>query len=298
VSVAFFSLSLWSSFLVLKDGQVGPLSHFNQLRALRAQLHRRPTLAMFNDDFFQWELLGVPAQMPQQGPAPPVRPSRPWTYGQPYQFDSFEPSTLDEFDYVITSRTLDQSQPPPNFKLVARSQDYEVFQRIGPTPDFHVLPDTNGAPGVTLDCSSARGRALARQRGFAEVRTPPIYTPVSPLVPSASERLDLHLAPGPWQLSLPYTSQEAVRVSGGGLHVTLPANLDRPGTIWPVGVVHSTGRPITLTLKMTHPGLLNTQDPITQYFTPQSLVAVPERPDTRVALRDACGRYVDWYQLG
>jgi hypothetical protein len=298
LAVAFFSLSLWSSVLVLKDAQVDPTDHFDQLRALRAVLHDRPTLAMFYDDYVQWELLGVPEQMPQQPPGVPLRPSRPWTYGQPYQFDSFEPSTLDQFDYVITSRTLAQSQPPPNFHQIARSADYEVFRRVGPTPDFHVLPNSDGAPGVTLDCSTRAGRALARRRGFAEVRTPPVYLSLAPLVPSASEQVVLHLAPGRWQLSLPYTSQEAVRVSGGGMHVTLPANLDRPGIVWPVGVLTSSGRPITLTFKMTHPGLLNTQDPITQFFTPQQLIAVPDRPDTRVPLRDACGRYVDWYELG
>jgi hypothetical protein len=129
------------------------------------------------------------------------------------------------------------------------------------------------------------------------VRTPPVYTAVGPLVPNQSEPIVLKLPAGRWQLSLPYVSQQAVHVTGGGLDVTLPPNLDRPGTVWPVGTVTSTGAPITLTFHMTHPGLVTSHDPVTQYFTPLALVAAPPQSDQRVALRRACGRYVDWYQL-
>jgi hypothetical protein len=88
-----------------------------------------------------------------------------------------------------------------------------------------------------------------------------------------------------------------VVVTGGGIEARLPPNLDRPGPIWPVAGITSTGAPMTLTLKMQDSALISSTNPVTQYFTPQSLVAVRPVPDQLIPLRSACGRYVDWYQL-
>jgi hypothetical protein len=297
VSVAFFYLAFTSDYLVLADGQVNPVNHQNELRALRPLLHGKPTLVLFYDDYAQWELLGQNETMPQQGAVLQTRTDRPWAYGQPYQFDSVPPKTLDQYDYVIATRTNALSQPPPNFHAVGGSASFVVYRRVGPTPAFGVLPASPPQPGAVLDCTTATGRGLSRRQGYAEVRTPPVYTAVGPLVPNQSEPIVLKLPAGRWQLSLPYVSQQAVHVTGGGLDVTLPPNLDRPGTVWPVGTVTSTGAPITLTFHMTHPGLVTSHDPVTQYFTPLALVAAPPQSDQRVALRRACGRYVDWYQL-
>ena len=297
MSVAFFYLAFSSEYLVLADGQVNPVNHQNELRSLRPLLHGKPTLALFYDDYAQWELLGQNERMPQQGATLVTRASRPWAYGQPYQFNSLSPATLDLFDYVIATRTNALSQPPPNFRIVGGTPSFVVYKRTGPTPPFQVLPAAAPQPGALLDCKTSTGRELSRRQGFAEVRTAPVYTAVLPLVPNQSESVVLKLPAGRWQLSLPYLSQEAVMVTGGGLHVTLPPNLDRPGTVWPVGTITSTGAPITLTFHMTDPGLLSTHDPVTQFFTPQALVAAPPEPDRRVPLRQACGKYVDWYQL-
>jgi hypothetical protein len=97
---------------------------------------------------------------------------------------------------------------------------------------------------------------------------------------------------------LPYTSPQAVQVTGGGLRTELPANLDRPGTPWPLGDVTSAGAPLTLSLRMDDPAPIHPESPLTQYFTPQSLVAVPAQRDKIIPLRRACRRYVDWYQSG
>ena len=297
VSVAYFFLAFGSDYLVLADGQVNPVNHQNELRSLRPLLHGKPTLALFYDDYAQWELLGQNERMPQQGATLSTRSARTWAYGQPYQFDSLAPQTLDLFNYVIATRTNALSQPPPNFRVVGGTESFVVYQRTGLTPPFQVLPAAAPQPGAVLDCKAAPGRRISRQHGFAEVRTPPAYTAIAPLVPDQAETVQLKLPAGRWQLSLPYLSQEAVDVTGGGLDVTLPPNLDRPGTVWPVGTVVSSGAPITLTFRMTHPGLISSHDPVTQYFTPQSLVAAPAKPDRRVPIGQACGRYVDWYQV-
>jgi hypothetical protein len=179
LAFVYFYFALTSSFLVLRDAEVDPVNHFNELRALRPVLHDRPTLAMFYDDYAQWELLGVPERMPQQGATMVTRTARPWSYGQPYQFDSFTPAQLDQFTYVITSRTLAQSQPPPNFHVVARSNSYEVWHRVGPTPRFNVLFNATGQPGATLDCRTPAGRSIAR-RGASPRCAGPRSTAPSP----------------------------------------------------------------------------------------------------------------------
>lgn len=298
VGALFLILSFESDLLVLRDAQVGPSQHTAELRGLRPLLHGRPTLVLFYDDYFKWELLGVPASSPLLPSPTPVNVdlAKPWTYGQPLDFDSIAPDQLDQFDYVITTRSLAQSQAPSNFHLVGSSRSYEVFHRIGPTPNLQVLPES-GHPGAVLDCRTPAGAAVARQAGVAAVRTPPVYAPVGPLAPGGSEPGVLHLSPGRWQISLPFTSPQPVRVDGSGIHITLPPNLDRIGSLWPVGTVVSTGAPITLRLSMTDLGAMQTETPLAQYFVPQSLVAVPDVPDRTVPLRAACGRYVDHYEL-
>lgn len=298
-AVVFFGIALRSSYDVLKDGQVDPTDHFSELRSLRTLLHGRPTLFLVYDDYFKWELLGEPASsllLPSPIPAFVAR-QKPWSYGQALDFDSVNAATLNRFDYVITTRTLAQSQPPPNFVPVGHSASYEVWRRHGLTRAFGVLRES-GAPGAVLNCRTSAGRALAHRVGTAAVREAPTYLPLPPLVPGERTQLILRLAAGEWNLSLPFTSTQAVIVRGAGLRVRLPPNLDRSGSEWPVGTVRSEGTPLALTLTVDDPGLLAPEQPLTQYFTPESLVAVPNVADQLIPLRGACGRYLDWYELG
>ena len=297
-AVVFFFFAFQSSYLALTDATVGPVDHTNELRSLRKYLHDRPTLVLFYDDYFKWELLGIPVSSPLlQSPGPAVvSPAKPWSYGQPLDFNSVDARTLNSFVYVITTRTDAQSEPPPNFHLVATSRSYEVWKRVGLTEPFYVLPES-GHYGAILDCSKPADRRISRERGFAMVRATPTYVGVPPLEPGGTSTIFLHLAPGTWKLSLPFVSSQALTVTAPGLHVRLPPNLDRPGSIWPVGTVHSTGGPVPLTIMVAEPGVLSSQRPVTQWFTPEALVAVPDVPERKVPLSDACGRYIDWYQL-
>ena len=210
VSVAYFYLAFGSDYLVLADGQVNPVNHQNELRSLRPLLHGKPTLALFYDDYAQWELLGQNERMPQQGATWSTRTARTWAYGQPYQFDSLTPQTLDLFDYVIATRTNALSQPPPNFRMVGGTKSFVVYNGLARRRHSRSCPPRRHS---RAPCSTARlrpGRRISREHGFAEVRTPPVYTAVGPLVPDQAETVQLKLPAGRWQLSLPYLSQEAV----------------------------------------------------------------------------------------
>ena len=219
-AVAFFVFSFQSSYLVLSDAFVGPQNHTNELRSLRRFLHGRQTLALFYDDYVSWELLGVPVSSPLLASPIPVgfNPAKPWVYGQPIDFDSVDAATLDRFAYVITTRTDAQSQPPPNFHLVGSSRSYEVWQRVGPTAPHDVLSES-GASGAVLDCRTPADRRIAKQRGYAMVRTVPRYFNAGPLLTGGTESVPVTLPAGKWELSLPFTSHQAITVRGGGLDV-------------------------------------------------------------------------------
>lgn len=295
-AVAFFVFSFQSSYLVLSDAFVGPQNHTNELRSLRRFLHGRQTLALFYDDYVSWELLGVPVSSPLLASPIPVgfNPAKPWVYGQPIDFDSVDAATLDRFAYVITTRTDAQSQPPPNFHLVGSSRSYEVWQRVGPTAPHDVLSES-GASGAVLDCRTPADRRIAKQRGYAMVRTVPRYFNAGPLLTGGTESVPVTLPAGKWELSLPFTSHQAITVRGGGLDVLMPPNLDRPGEIWRVGDVRSTGAPFVLTIHVANPGSVSSTS---HFFTPEPLVAVPAVSDQKLPLGAACGRYVDWYVPG
>jgi hypothetical protein len=296
--IFYLFVAFGSSYLVLRDAQVGPNDHVRELRSLRPLLHDRPTLVLFYDDYVQWELLGVPVSSPLLGsPIPaPIQPAKPWAYGQPLDFDSVDAATLDRFDYVITTRTTAQSEPPPNFHLVGTSRSYAVWKRAGPTAPRSVLPES-GHPGAILDCEAQVGRRLSQRRGRARVRVAPVYFNVAPLLPGGSEQVSLHLPTGQWDLSLPFLSAQAITIRGGGLDDRLPPNIDRSGSIWPVGRIRSTGAPVVLTITVADPAPISSGSPPTQYFSPEPLIAVRRAPAQTVPLRSACGRYVDYYQL-
>jgi hypothetical protein len=295
-SIVFLLVSFKSDYLVLRDAQVGPADHTRELRSLRPLVHGQPTLALFYDDYVKWELLGVKTSSPLlSSPIPAgIQAAKPWSYGQPLDFDSVDAATLDRFAYVITTRTSAQSEPPPNFHRVGASRSYEVWKRVGPTQPRRVLAES-GQFGATLDCHTAAGRRISREPGVARVRPRPRYMPVPALQPGQTGTAILRLPAGVWDLSVPFLSQQAVTVRGGGLDVRLPPNLDRPGEIWPLGRVRSTGAAITLTLTMADPAPISST---AQFFTPQQLVAVSAVPPQTVPLRAACGRYVDWYRTG
>jgi hypothetical protein len=259
-------------------------------------LHSRPTLALFEDLYLQWELLGESVSSPLiASPINAFADTKLWAPGQSIDFDFVSAQTLDQFAYVITTRTADQSLPPPNFHLVGSSRSYEVWQRSGPTPPHQILPAERNAPGAILDCRTPGGRRIAREPGYAVVRPAPRYFALHRLAPGDSERVTLDLPAGTWDLSLPFTSAQAITVRGPGLNAWLPPNLDGEGNLWPVGRITSSGEPLRLTVRMSDPGIFSSG---AQRFSPESLVAVSAVPPRRVPLHDACGRYVDWYVTG
>ncbi len=284
-----------SAWEALRFSKVGPTSHLAELRSIRGSLHRQPTLFLGNDDFIQWELAGSPVTPAYYGAAAevPLRPEKAFAYGQPLDFDSVSAATLNDFDWVITTRDAAGSQAPAGMRLARVTRDYELWHRVGKIAPRSTLAEGPSA-GAVLVCPSATEHAIQRPGAVAAVRTPPVEVPLPALAPGSTVTQTLALAAGRWALETSYVSPLPVRVAvSGAKTTTLPANLERPGPRWPIGQV-----------LVTHPGPVPVSFRLQSvWLTPESdvatlgsLIAVPQVPERVVPLHEACGKWVDWYR--
>src|SRR5947209_8571925 len=299
VGLVFAGFALYSTSLVLRASPILTPAQVSELSQVRTSVGAAPTLYLGNDDYAPWDLRTVHLGFLQPTTAPPIavpRSQKPWAYGQPFDFDSVDPSQLDRFSYVIATNAPFASQPPPNFRLVRRLRLYQLWQRVGPTGS-RTSADPGDAPGTVFDCRRRQFARLARERGVAAVMTRPVVVAASAaLTPGASARVAMPIPKGDWELSLEYTSPDDLKVAAGGSTWRLPANVGRPGPYFRVGTVHSQGaaRPTVVSLYEVHPSRLASPNSIAYL----SNVAATSRPDTRqmVPIANACGRYVDWYR--
>jgi hypothetical protein len=286
---------LGTSIEALRNAEVGPTAHIDDLRALRPLLGRSPTLFLGWDNFIKWELAGTPVDQPfaeeENAPVVELRPQKGWTPGQALEFDDITAATFDRYRYVVGPRDPAGSRPPANMELVRTTAYYDVWERRGRTPEPQTLAK-GPEPGAMLDCSTAQGRALARTGGEAAVRRPNVIVPVPAPLNGQTVTVQIRLTRGVWWLSSPYTSPHPIEVRTPGLRTVLPANLDRPGSRWPVGRIAVTGSaPTTVSFHVQRPWLAApSPSPINE------LVATPQTPTRVVPLSRACGSYVEWYE--
>jgi hypothetical protein len=287
-----------SSARALRISPVGPTSHLVQLRALRSELHGERTLFLGNDDFITWELAGVPVIAPVIGfQIFALPPNKTWSYGGALDIDSVSADTINSVNWVITTRDAAQSALPAQLHLVRTTADFELWRRTGVVAPREILKEGERS-GATLDCRTPSGRALIHNGGKAAVRKAPIYTSVPGIIPPGTTRtVRLSLKPGAWDLELQSTvSSRRLKVSWQGRVLRLmPANLDRPGPLWPIGriVVRRSG-PVDISIQ-AEPGWFSRLVPAEEGAWVGSVVATPVATERIVPLRKACGQFVDWY---
>lgn len=299
--LAFAYVALHSSAMVLRGEPIGSTVQTAELDRLRLIVGDAPTLFLGNDDFAGWELREVHLAYPSVTafPSPLHVPlsAKPYSYGNPFDFDSIASTQLDAFTYVLTTNTSYASQPPANFHLVKTLGLYRLWKRFGPTPPRLSL-DSGETPGAVFDCRTPQGIRLSHKPGVAAVmETPVLSGGVGTLAPNSHLTTTLRLPRGVWDLSLEYTSEEALKLAAAGARWELPANTARPGPYFFFGTVHSDGnKPMQVQIYETHPSRFTSSIDLANL----SNIAATRHPDTRalVPLARACGRYVDWYRLG
>jgi hypothetical protein len=318
LAVAFIGGAVYSSFLALRDAPVGPPGHGAELKAFLPILHGQPVLYAGQDRYAAYELLGADTHVPLvefPDDAVTPNPEKPFDTGDAYSpidFDSFSRATLDRFPYVITSRAAWNSQAPPNFKRIAKTADYVLWKRTGPTPEHrHVLLEGTEA-GAFAGCASPEIRILLANRGRAGLFPGAVigqkegWEEGSVLGTGSQTSQSLRLPPGTWDLSLQYFSPFDLTLSAPGFEEPLKAALDgqRPNTIslgnngqfWPAGRYRSRGGRVRFTVTTPEATWLQGLSSYDGKAYLGELVAVPAKPHRTVPLSQACNKWVDWYE--
>jgi len=317
LAVVFFAGAVWSTFLVLRDTSVGPPGHGGQLQAFLPIVHGQPVLYAGQDRYAAYELLGADTHVPLvEFPDPLVSPNpeKPFDTGDAYSpidFDSFNRGTLDRFPYVITSRGAWNSQDPPNFKRIAETPSFVLWERTGPTPrGRHVLLEGTEA-GAPAHCNAPEVRILLGSGGTAslfgetQIGTKPMWSDGSILETGESTSQTLELPAGDWNLSLQYFSPFALSINAPGFKEELIPGLDgqRPSSIslnnngqfWPAGKFHSPGGKVEFTIDAAPADWLQSLTGWDAKAYVGELVATKAEPRRTVPLSQACGGWIDWY---
>ncbi|HEU4738572.1 MAG TPA: hypothetical protein VFS54_05750 [Solirubrobacterales bacterium] len=318
LAVAFIGGAVWSSFLALRDAPVGPPGHGAELSAFLPIVHGEPVLYAGQDRYAAYELLGADTHVPLvEFPDDAVSPNseKPFDTGDAYSpidFDSFSHGTLERFPYVITGRAAWNSQAPPNFKRIATTDSYVLWERTGPTPENrHVLLEGTEA-GALAGCAAPEVRILLANPGRAGLFPGAVighkdsWDEGSILETGTETSQALRLPAGSWNLSLQYFSPVDLTLSAPGFSEELKAALDgqRPNTIslgnngqfWPAGRFESKGGKVRFTVETAAANALQSLTGYDGKAYIGELVAVPAEPHRTVPLSQACDQWIDWYE--
>jgi hypothetical protein len=318
LAIAFVGGAAWSSFMVLRDGPVGPPGHGAELRTFLPILHGKPVLYAGQDRYAAYDLLGADTHVPLvefPDPAISPNPEKPFDTGDAYSpidFDSFTRGTLDRFPYVITGRAAWNSQAPRSFRRIAATPSFILWKRVGQAPkERRVLLEGTNA-GAVAGCRAPEIRILLSSRGRAAVLPESVFGAKTRwntgdvLRTGESTAQTLSLPAGHWRLSLQYFSPFELTLTAPGFQQTLKAALDgqRPNTIslandgqfWPAGEIRSDGGPVRFTVMASEPSTLQKLSGYEGSAHVGNLVAVRAGGERTVPLSAACNRWIDWYE--
>jgi len=304
-----------SSILVLRQAPVGPTDHADQLAELRPLVEGRKVLFLGRDNFVSYELRGA-------RPFTAVRNYYDPNYVKPdlrladvfrkFDFDSVKPVTLSRFPFVITTTAAYASGPSPGFEPLRTTADFVLWSRTGPL-GVRRTPAEGDSPGKIFECRRDSGPGLGSGGGTGAVfAAPPVaggtWSPSATVESGSPVVQTLTLPPGRWALSIQYDATRPVRVTAPGLDATLPANLDYRGSgpFYPVGRLEvARSGPVRFAVSVEQPPLagrlLGTKSEAHMGALAASPAAasgapIPGEAERQLPLRQACGRYLDWYR--
>jgi hypothetical protein len=323
--VVFIGLALCSSYVALAGARLDKDDHDEQLAQFRPVVAAERVLFLGSDEYAPWELRG--ASVESAFGTPPglyadIKTATRIQASERADFDSTYPSVLDEFDYAITTNAAYSSVPPPNFRPVDSTASFTLWERTGPTPPARrTLSGEGELPGAELDCERRRGQAISERRGTAYVaKTPPVVAPFGMLLgedlsegsqiawvdEGEPQEVSLRLTPGRWEISLQYFSTEPLVVEAPGLlHRVMPPNSTRIGPYWAVGALDiEAPRDVEISVEPVERPFLRRLlgGPDAVRTGPQTIIgmlAAARLGEQRKAVptSEACGRFVDWYEV-
>lgn len=309
-----------SSLLVLRDASVSPPGHAEQLGSFRDRVQGKTVLYGDQDRFAPYYLAGADVSVPlDEFPDPNVTENekKPFQseYGQGViDFDSFDDTTLQHFDYMITSSAAFHSKAPPFYREVKRTSSYILWERVG---EAHTRPILSEAtmPARLVDCSSVGGRYFSTEVDGAATILPRTvvalrdrWEPSPELGLGESASMTLNLTPGFWWLSLQSftpqgftltTDQGFERIFKPAIDGQRLANLDTGsnGQFWPAGIIEvKEAGPVKITVTTNEPTRLQKHTGYSRVTKLGRLAAMHGQNRHQVTMDQICNQWVDYFR--
>ena len=296
LGAAFALAAAFCSFLILRQAPVAPAAHADELARIRPLVEGEKLLFLGRDNFVLYELRGSKPYTHVRNFYDPyfVEPNFELAQvGSKFDFDSVTARTLAGFPYVLTTRAGYASGPPPGYRVIERTDSYELWEK-GRSPIGREPAEAGPEPGRERGCPPGRP---SESSAFA---APPVVAGSAEwsratIESGESATVELELPTGIWDLSLQYDSTRAVILTeaAGRLDQTLPGNLDYRGTapFWPAGRIEvAGGEPVTITARVEDPPLAGRLMGAHSVAHLGALAATSAEP-----ARAGCSGYVDWY---
>jgi hypothetical protein len=312
LAALFVAAAAGSTFLALRAAPVGTTDRVADLEQLFPIVEGDRVLYLVPDRFSSYRLedtrVGSPGgYVPSQDV--PARRAKRWDQGLPLDLDTVPDTRMDQFRFAITTSAAYQSSEQKNWQPTHVTPSYTLWRRFLATPAHGVLDDEQGAPGAVLDCSDPAQRRLAQRGGTAAVIPEPVtsdaWEPGESFETDGSATIELGLPPGRWNLSLQYHSPVGIELSGPGLHEEIPASLDGMfafapggGPFWPAeGIEVNQREPVSITVRQQPLDWVQDLLGVERTTWLGELAATRPGEPKQIPLREACGRYVDWYSV-
>ena len=217
LGAAFALAAAFCSFLILRQAPVAPAAHADELARIRPLVEGEKLLFLGRDNFVLYELRGSKPYTHVRNFYDPyfVEPNFELAQvGSKFDFDSVTARTLAGFPYVLTTRAGYASGPPPGYRVIERTDSYELWEK-GRSPIGREPAETGPEPGRERGCPPGRP---SESSAFA---APPVVAGSAEwsratIESGESATVELELPTGIWDLSLQYDSTRAGDPDRGG----------------------------------------------------------------------------------
>jgi hypothetical protein len=312
--LAFAAAAAFSTLLPLRQSAVGPDYHLQEMLRIRPIVDGQNVLFLGRDNFVSWELIGseVYAPITNHYDVEEVHPLyRATDLNAKFDWDNVPPFVMDKFKWVVTTSAAMQSQAPRGFVARLRTGDFILWHREHPVGQRRTLYEPVN-PGAPLDCSSPGQAPITKVNGTATVFTVQpvigkVWNPSPALTQTKPAHMRLYLTPGHWDLSIQYASTQPLHVTASGPGLVSPFSTGLrtnllfrgPSPYYPVGSleVKKPGN-VIVNVDVGDPPLIGRllRTESKAYLSGLAFTRSDPARET-IPLRQACGRYVDWYTV-
>ncbi|MCB0859357.1 MAG: hypothetical protein KDB54_01740 [Solirubrobacterales bacterium] len=320
LATVFVVGALASSLIVLRDASVAPPGHAKELGAFKKEVRGKTVLYADQDRFAPYYLTGAKVSVPlAEFPDSNVveNPKKPFqgdTGQGVIDFDSFDGESLQNFDFVITSSAAFQSEAPPFFEEVDRTNSYILWQRIDDAVNRPILNEST-LPARLVDCSQGGGAYFSTEvQGTATLFPKTVlalrdqWQPSPDLKPGESASMTLDLTPGFWWLSMQYFTPRGFTLTTdtGFSRIFKPAidgqrlanqETGSNGQYWQAGVIEvKKAGPVTITVNAKDASTIQRLTGYSRKTKLGRVAAMHGQGRRKVAMNQICGQWVDWFR--